>query len=248
MIALLGALAAGALTTLAPCVLPLLPIIVGGSLHKSSGDDTRHWVRPVVVAAALGASIVVFTLLLKVSTAALDIPTQVWSWVSGGLLVVLGLVNLFPQAWTVVAEKLGFAESSNTALQRARSRQGISGAVLTGAALGPVFTSCSPMYGYVVVTALPASFGYGMVLLTAYVAGLCGVLLAIALAGRRLIAKVQWAADPTGWFRRVLGLVFILVGLAVMTDFHKTAEQWVVDNVPAATWIQNQEFIPVPED
>ena len=30
MLALLGALVAGALTTLAPCVLPLLPVVVGG--------------------------------------------------------------------------------------------------------------------------------------------------------------------------------------------------------------------------
>lgn len=244
----MGAVAAGALTTLAPCVLPLLPIIVGGSLNSDSAQAQRPWLRPVVVAAALGASIVAFTLLLKVSTAALDIPPQVWNWVSGGLLIVLGLVNLFPQFWSSISERLGFSESSNTALSKARSRQGLGGAVLTGAALGPVFTSCSPMYGYVVVTALPASFGYGMVLLSAYVVGLCGVLLAIALLGRRLIAKLQWAADSSGWFRRGLGLVFLLIGLAVLTDFHKTAEQWVVENVPAASWIQGQEFIPVPED
>lgn len=248
MLVVLGAFAAGALTTLAPCVLPLLPIIVGGSLHNASAEGTRTWLRPVVVASALGVSIVVFTLLLKVSTAALDIPTDVWQWVSGGLLILLGLVNLFPQAWTVVAERFGFAESSNTALQKARSREGVGGAVLTGAALGPVFTSCSPMYGYVVVTALPASFGYGMVLLAAYVLGLCGVLLAIALAGRKLIAKLQWAADPSGWFRRTLGLVFVLIGVAIVFGFHKTAETWVLDHVPMPSWIQTQDFIPLPED
>lgn len=248
MIAVLGAFAAGALTTLAPCVLPLLPIIVGGSLQDTKSGSSRLWLRPVVVAAALGVSIVVFTLLLKASTAALDIPSTVWQWISGGLLIALGLVNLFPQVWTAVAERLGFAESSNTALRKARARQGVGGAALTGAALGPVFTSCSPMYGYVVVTALPASFGYGMVLLAAYVVGLCGVLLAISLVGRRLIAQLQWAADPAGWFRRGLGLVFVLVGLAVVTGFHKTAETWVLDHVPMPGWVQTQEFIPIPED
>ena len=38
MLALLGAFIAGVLTTLAPCVLPMLPVIVGGSLNSSGSD------------------------------------------------------------------------------------------------------------------------------------------------------------------------------------------------------------------
>ena len=91
MIALLGALVAGALTTLAPCVLPLLPVIVGGAAasdlaaaeRSSSPEGTttrahtvRTWVtrhrRALVITASLGASITLFTLILKATTALLD--------------------------------------------------------------------------------------------------------------------------------------------------------------------------------
>lgn len=249
MLAILGALGAGVLTTLAPCVLPLLPIIVGGSIQsdaepgKASGPS---WLRPLVVAVSLAVSIIAFTLLLKVSTALIGVPPHVWSWISGGILILLGLVNVFPAAWTAVSERLGFGQSSNSALAKARQRGGLGGAIATGAALGPVFSSCSPMYGYVVVTVLPASFGYGMVLLTAYVIGLAGVLMAIALAGRRLIAKLRWAADPNGWFRRGLGIVFILVGVFIMFGLDKELQAWILENSPFALWELDEKFIPAP--
>ena len=92
---------------------------------------------------------------------------------------------------------------STQRLAQADARGGDLGAVLTGAALGPVFSSCSPLYAYVVVTVLPASLGEGLVLLGAYVVGLCATLLAIALLGQRLVRRLGWAADPHGWVQRI---------------------------------------------
>ncbi|MEI2825631.1 MAG: hypothetical protein V9F04_03980 [Dermatophilaceae bacterium] len=108
------------------------------------------------------------------------------------------------------------------------------GDLFTGAALGPVFSSCSPMYGYVVVTVLPASPARGLMLLAAYICGLCGTLLAIALAGRRLAARLGWAADTHGVFRRAVGVLFILVGLAIVLRWDKAAQEWLIVNLPFA--------------
>ena len=55
MLLFLGAVVAGVLTTLAPCVLPMLPVIVGGSLGPSSAQARR---RAYVITASLGLSIV----------------------------------------------------------------------------------------------------------------------------------------------------------------------------------------------
>ena len=70
---------AGVLTVLAPCVLPLLPIIVGGTV---SGGSNKA--RAFTVAFSLGVSVILFTLLLKSSTALINIPQQAWWWFSGG--------------------------------------------------------------------------------------------------------------------------------------------------------------------
>lgn len=236
MLAVLGALLAGVLTTLAPCVLPLLPIIVGGAAARR-----RAW----LITAALGASITLFTLILKASTALLAIDPRTWSILSGSVLVLLGIAGAFPDLWERVSAALSLQGRSDARLRAARARGGITGDILTGAALGPVFSSCSPLYGYVVVTVLPAQLGYGLVLLAAYVLGLCATLLAIALAGRRLIARLGWAADSHGRFRRVLGVVFIVVGVAVALGWDRVAQAWILEHSPIAPWEVDSGFIPV---
>ena len=244
MLLLLGAVVAGVLTTLAPCVLPMLPVIVGGSLGPSSRESRR---RAYVITASLGLSIVGFTLILKASTSLIGVPTEVWQWVSGSILVALGLVSAFPGIWERVAARLDLQGRSTSRLVAARQRQGTLGAVLTGAALGPVFSSCSPMYGYVIVTVLPASLGQGVLLLLGYVVGLCGALLAVALLGQRFIGTARWAADPHGWFRRGLGIVFIVIGLVIITGFDRDIQAWVIEYSPIAPWELDSGFIPSAE-
>jgi cytochrome c biogenesis protein CcdA len=139
---------------------------------------------------------------------------------------------------------VGLQRHAAQGLAAAGQRQGVAGAILTGAALGPVFTSCSPLYGYVVVTVLPASLAEGLVLLLAYALGLCGALLLIALLGQRVIGKARWAADPHGWFRRGLGAVFILVGVIIIAGWDKDLQAWVIENSPFRPWEWDSEFIP----
>jgi cytochrome c-type biogenesis protein len=238
----LGALIAGVLTTLAPCVLPLLPVIVGGSLGKPSAESRR---RAYLITASLGASVILFTLLLRATTALIDIPPTTWQWLSGVILIALGAVSVFPKVWDRASTKLSLQTNSNRRLVAARERGGTLGAILTGSALGPVFSSCSPLYLYVIVTVLPASFGEGMVLLFAYAIGLCGTLLAIALLGQKVMGKARWLANPDGKFKKVLGVIFILVGIAVILGLDKDLQFWFIQYSPIRPWELDQRFIPV---
>ncbi|MGL5909954.1 MAG: cytochrome c biogenesis protein CcdA [Phycicoccus sp.] len=234
LIALAGAVLAGALTTLAPCALSLLPVVVGGSVAGASdGAATR---RALVITASLGVSVFAFTLALKATTALIDVPPEVWKWFSGGLLVLLGVTQLLPGAWDRVSIAMGLSSGSARGLSAAGRRGGLGGAVLTGAALGPVFTSCSPLFAYLVVTVLPAEPGRGLVLLTGYVAGLVAVLLAVAVAGQRLVRRLRWAADPHSWFRRGLGALFVVLGVLIATGLMQDVEVWVLENSPVAPW------------
>ncbi len=238
-LALVGALLAGALTTLAPCALSLLPVVVGGSL--AGGPDAGAQ-RALLVTVSLGASVFLFTLALRATTALIGVPTSVWQWVSGGLLVVLGLVTAVPELWDRVSVATGLSGGSARRLHAANQRGGTLGAVLTGAALGPVFTSCSPLYGYVVVTVLPAEPARGLALLTTYVVGLVAVLLAVALGGQRVVRRLRWAADPHSWFRRALGILLVVVGVLVLTGLMQDLEVWVLDHSPIAPWEVGSEL------
>lgn len=230
-------LVAGVLTVLAPCVLPFLPVIVGGSVGHGSKA------RPYVIAASLVGSLLLFTLLLKVTTAFLSIDPRVWAIGSGTLVVLLGLAMLFPGMWARLSGAARF-DRAHHLLDKARSqRSDLWSAVLTGAALGPVFSSCSPTYAWVIATVLPASPAEGMFYLAIYCVGMAGALLAISLAGRRLIKKLGWAANPRGWFQRVIAVLFIAVGLLVATGVDKNIQTWAVDKFPSLSSFE-EKLIP----
>ncbi|MEV4688614.1 cytochrome c biogenesis CcdA family protein [Microbacterium sp. LWH3-1.2] len=224
---LLLSFAAGILTVAAPCVLPLLPVIVGGAMVRDGARVSRS--RPYIIAASLAVSVVVFTLLLKATTALLGIPPQVWQVISGSIVILLGVNLLVPSLWDRLSARLRLQSTSDAMLSRSASHGGVAGDVLTGAALGPVFSSCSPTYALIVATVLPVSFVEGVTYVFAYALGLAAMLLLIALLGRGLVRRLGWLADPRGWFRRIVGMLFVLVGLAVITGFDKQLQIWILD-------------------
>lgn len=222
-------LAAGVLTVAAPCVLPLLPVIVGGSIVADGADSRRARWRPYVIAASLAVSVIAFTLLLKATTALLGVPPQVWQIVSGVIVILLGINLLFPALWESLSTRLGLGNRSNKVLDSSVQRQSVWGDVLTGAALGPVFSSCSPTYALIVATVLPVSFAEGLLYVTLYAIGLAVPLLLIALAGRTAARRLGWLADPRGWFRRSMGVLFIIVGIVVIIGADKALQTLILD-------------------
>ena len=122
-----------------------------------------------------------------------------------------------------------FSMSGNAAVGSGYTKKSLWGDATIGAALGPVFSSCSPTYFLILAAVLPASFVLGTVYLLVYIAGLSIVLLLIALLGQRFINKITWAADPNGWFKRGLGVIFLLVGLAIVTGLDKQFETFILD-------------------
>ncbi len=247
MLLLLVSFLSGALTVLAPCILPVLPIIIGGSVQ---GGQKRN---PYLITGSLAVAIVLFTLALKFSTAFINIPQGVWSAISGGILIIFGLISLFPRAWDAVSVKLGLANRSEQLLNSSREQKTRLGDILIGLSLGPVFSSCSPTYFLILATVLPRSLATGIVYLIAYALGLALVLLLISLLGQRFIQKARWAANPNGWFKRGLGILFVLVGIFILTGADKRVQTFLLEkgyfNITnfEQTILQSAEKMNAPE-
>jgi cytochrome c-type biogenesis protein len=220
MTIIIAAFFAGVLTALAPCILPLLPIVIGGSI-----DGSRSLKKPLTIVASLAASVVVFTMLLKASTSLLGVPTEVWQIVSGVLVLTLGLLILQPKLWEWLALKTGVSKLGSIKVKSGSTLND----VLTGASLGPVFNSCSPTYLFIVGIILPGSFAQGFAAIIAYALGLALVLFAIALGGRSVAQRLGWAANPHGTFRKALGTIFIVVGLAIILGLDKGLQTFILD-------------------
>lgn len=225
MALLILSFAAGILTVAAPCILPLLPVIVGGSVVRDGKKPSLR--RPLIIAASLALSVVAFTLLLKATTSLLGVPQVVWQIVSGAIVTLFGLNLLFPEAWERMAAKL-YIHSSKL-LSGSFAKKGVAGDLLIGASLGPVFSSCSPTYALIVATVLPASFSRGVVYLLAYAIGLAAALLVIAYLGQALVTKLGWLSNPHGLFRKVVGVLFIAVGIGVLFGWDKRVQTYVLE-------------------
>lgn len=219
---------AGVLTVLAPCILPLLPVIIGGSVQ-----DNRV-IRPVIITLSLAVSIVLFTLILKASTVFIDIPQAFWTYFSGAIILLFALSLLFPVTWAkamqkVTPKKFSLKHASEKALFNQSKKEGYLPMILMGAALGPVFASCSPTYFLILGTVLPASFLIGLLNLVVYALGLSLVMFIVAFAGQKALGKLNIASDPKGKFKKGLGILFLLVAVAILTGFDKTIETKILD-------------------
>ncbi len=216
---------AGVLTILAPCILPLLPVIVG----RSISDTTLSKRRVFVVIISLGLSVILFTLILKVSTLFVNIPEDVWKYISGGIIFIFGLITLFPSLWENLSFTAKLNQSSNKVLMQGYQKNNIFGDVIVGASLGPVFSACSPTYFVILATVLPASPFLGITYLLTYTIGLCVALLFVSLVGQKLMQKLGIVSDPRGWLKRVLGVIFILVSIGILTGYDKKIQISLLD-------------------
>jgi cytochrome c-type biogenesis protein len=215
---------AGVLTVLAPCILPLLPVVVGASASGRSKST------PYVVVGSLAVSIILFTYLLKASTTFIMIPPEVWMYLSGGILIIFGLFLLFPSLWENMPGVRKLSNKSNLLVGQGYQRKSFWGDVLVGAGLGPVFSSCSPTYFIILASVLPASFLLGTAYLFAYTIGLSSVLLLIALLGERFVSKLNRVSDSHSWLKRGIAIIFILLGIAIATGYEKKLEAKILDS------------------
>lgn len=215
---------AGILTALAPCVLPIIPAVIGGSI-----SDKDHK-KPYIVTASLFFSIIVFTLILKGSTLLIMVPDSFWRYLSGGIIILFGLTLVAPLLWDKLTGRFHIYERSNKSLGSAYKKGGIGGAILIGLALGPVFTSCSPVYLFVLTAVLPGNFAEGLLYISSYAFGLSLVLLAIGIFGQKIISRFQWASNPYGWFKRSIGVLLVLAGILILTGFDRAIQQYVIEH------------------
>lgn len=218
---------AGFLTVLAPCVLPILPIIVGGTAANLEEKNRRY----LLITLGLVSSIGLFSILLRATTLFIQIETAVWQLISGLIILIFGIFTLFPSLWTSIETKLGLGELSGNLLTKSGSvkRKNL-GSFVLGAALGPVFTTCSPTYALIVAVLLPQDIFTGTINLIAYLVGVFIVFSLIAYGSQKLLARLKNLSAPNSKFKKVLGIIFILLGLAIIFGIDKQIEIFLLDN------------------
>ena len=225
MLFFLISILAGVLTILAPCILPLLPVVIG------TADGTARGIsrRAVVVITSLSISVIAFTLLLKTTTLFITIPDSFWTWFSGSVITFLGIVTIFPNLWNKIPLVNKINLVSHKALGTGYQKDSHYGDLLIGASLGPIFTTCSPTYLFILATVLPASPITGFVYLIGFTLGLAASLFMVAYLGQKFVHRIFANENRTIKLKRVFGVLFFIVGIAIITGYDKRLSSIILD-------------------
>jgi cytochrome c-type biogenesis protein len=227
--ALALAFAAGILSILSPCVLPLVPIVLGAAV-------TAHAFGAVALAAGLALSFTGLGLLLALAGFGLGIDAGTFRLVAAAIMVVLGGILLVP-SWQA---RLAGAGSPFSAWADRHfggfAASGLAGQLAIGLLLGAVWSPCvGPTLG---AASLLASQGHDLptVALTMLVFGIgAGLpLVLLGLLSRATLMRVRSKLMSAGKLGKgLLGAAFILIGIAIISGVDKRAEAALVEASPA---------------
>ncbi len=210
MLVLLGiGFAAGVITAVSPCILPVLPIVLAGG---ASSESRR---RPFAIVGGLVASFTTFTLAAASLLSALGLPQDFLRNVAIALLFVLATTLLFPRLGHVLERPFAF-------LSRRRGGD-LGGGFLLGASLGLVFVPCAgPVLATVTVLAAQHQVGLDTVFLTlAYAVGAAIPMLLIALGGQRASRRLRAGSLA---FRRAMGVVLAAAAVAIVFNLDRSLQ------------------------
>lgn len=221
-------LLAGLLSTLSPCVLPILPILLGSA-------TAAHPRAPLALAGGLALSYAVIGTLIAWLGAAIGLDTTIFRTAGAVILGVLGLVLMSTSLQQRFATATsGIGDTGNNFISTL-NLNGLRGQFVIGLALGIVWSPCvGPTLGAAIVLASQGAHLPQVALLMG-VFGLGAALPVIALAylSRAAMMKVRgqlMQAGKTG--KTILGLIMVTIAVMILSGADKPLEAWLVQISP----------------
>ena len=231
MIFLIGfAFLAGIITILSPCILPILPIVLSGSV----GSGKR---KPQGIVTGFVLSFTFFTLFLSALVKATGISADALRGFSIVIILLFGISLLLPQ-FQVLMEKMFSKFSNKFAVTRSASsgqaRQGFGGGVWVGLSLGLIWTPCvGPIIASVITLAATSQVNFAAFFITlAYSLGTAIPMLAIMYGGRGLLQKVPWLLPNTEKIQKAFGILMIITAIGIFFNVDRKFQTYILETFP----------------
>jgi cytochrome c biogenesis protein CcdA len=225
LVALALAFVAGLLTALSPCVLPLLPLVMGSAAHNRYG--------PAALAAGFVTAFTMIGVLLASLGTALGLSDTVVRSISAALLVAAGVLMISHPLQDRVGRWLSPLASASTRLAP-RTDQGIGSQFLVGALLGGVWSPCvGPTLGAALGLATRSeTLAQAAAIMAAFGLGSATLLLAAGYASRAVIGQRLRLLQAGERGRLMFGVLLLLVGASVVSGTDKVVESVVLARLP----------------
>src|SRR5215813_9332428 len=224
---------AGVLSVLSPCVLPILPIVLGVAA-------SRHKLGSAALAAGLSISFVAVGLFVATVGHSIGLNGDAFRSVAAVLIVTLGAILVLPSLQAGLAVAAGPIAAWTDRRFGSSHGVGLSGQFWVGVLLGAVWSPCvEPTLG---AASLLAAKGRDLpqvgITMFAFGLGAALPLLALGLVSRE--AMMRWRnrlASANKGGRAGLGVFFVAIGALVLTGLDKSIEtvlvevspQWLID-------------------
>jgi cytochrome c-type biogenesis protein len=219
---------AGALSTLSPCVLPILPILLFGVLG-------RHAWGPLALAAGLSASFAAVGIAIASVGFSIGIDPSSLRIAVAALMAGMGVVLLVPALQGRLATVASpVATRGQTLLDRIQP-SGIGGQFVLGILLGVIWSPCSgPTLGAAIGLAAQGNgMGSAAITMATFAVGAATPILALAYGSRQAItARRDWLARMSRIGKPLMGATFVGIGIFVLTGLDKIVEASLTRAMP----------------
>lgn len=220
---------AGLLTLINPCVLPVLPVVLAGALNA----DRRG---PLALAAGMSLSFVALGMAVMLFGRALGLDQEMIAKGGAALMVIFGLLLLVPRFGALFSNATSGVAARADAQLDSVDHSSLRGQFLGGLLLGAVWSPCvgPTLGGAIALASQGESLGFVLSIMVAFALGVSTIILGLGYGTRAFLqrnrARMQRIAVTA---RPVMGVVFVLVGLALFFNLHHLVEGWLLNVLPA---------------
>lgn len=227
MIEIALALLAGVLTIAAPCILPMLPILLGTSVGQTSRA------RPALIALGFTLSFSTLALVFGLFSSLLGLEQDTLRNVAIVLLMTFGVLMLWPRPFQILTSYLSGALNRVSAMGD-RAGNGNLGGFILGLTVGAIWTPCAgPVLGSILtLIATTQDVSRAALLLVCYAIGAGLPMLAIAYGGQYMTTRVRVVARYSHLMQRAFGVLIVLTAVAMYYQYDVLITVWLSDFFP----------------
>jgi len=228
VILLLFAFVSGLITIFAPCIWPLLPIVLSSS---STGGKKK----PFGITLGLVLSFGILTLFLSYLIKIFPLDANALRLFAVIVIGFLGLTLIIPQLSSVIEGLV--SKFSGKIKINSSDKEGFTSGFITGVALGVVWTPCAgPILATIAALAATQSVNLSVVLVTFfYIIGVSIPLFMFATLGNKIFSQSKRLSKYTGRIQQIFGFVMIITAILIYTNYDKFLQVKLLDVFPSFT-------------
>ncbi|MBV9289189.1 MAG: cytochrome c biogenesis protein CcdA [Hyphomicrobiales bacterium] len=222
------ALLAGALSALSPCVLPLLPLVLGAAASEARGG-------PFALAAGVAVAFTAIGLFVATAGFAIGLEGEAFRAAAAILMIAVGVVLMAPGFQARIAAAGGPVTAWADERIGAIPSRGAIGQFGVGLLLGAAWSPCvGPTLGAAsALAAQGSSLRRVALIMLAFGLGAAAPLIGVGLASRQALAHRRGRLIAGGKHAKTaIGVLMIALGFAIMSGVDKRIETALVDNSP----------------